>query len=610
MTLVSIGQGILSFESVYNRYENAATEFGGKHLEAKSAITSSRSSRASGDTLWSNDFSDASEWEYNGFQIGTSNTDNTFGVRALDDSLTSAANGFASYFSSNLTEEPTEEFFLKNKTSIDLSEVTGAYVTFDSYYVKWYEDILLAVHSSAGYSDTISYFHEVPRGYGSSNPTNKRFNISKACGDSAVTVEFIFRPSGRGYGWQIDDVAIIEANDNDVEIERYFVDMNGIGIYGGIPRMLTDSVTVTGYVRNNGKNTADKVKMIVALGDEDKEVSRAKTASDTNSLAPGELATISASGDVYGDGFGYYSWLVASEKEGADQDQLNNVFGDVFTTAFTDTTYARASYFYNPVGTSESWGGAGAFKGATYFVYDSTQISSVSVLLDSNTTKNARFVGKVYFVDDTLGRTELYKTDTFQVDSFTENFNGMQFEQVTVGFDVDSNGGWLAPNKRLHELPDTAYPDHYLVGVEMVTAADSSSMSIVSDFYFLHNHTWSSWIYYPAAEKWYYESSTPHIYLNIAAPIYVEEPTDTTSIEEFMFEDAQVYPNPASHQLNIAGLYGADVQIFNILGELVYINAEMSDFEVLDVSTLPRGSYIIKIVSGDMVATKKIVLGN
>lgn len=632
----AFGQGLAQFNATPTNIEEATPHFVKEESRIQlNPLSNSRSAQAAGDTIWSEDFSDTSGWEMNGFQIGTTNPNNLFGVPMLSSTGTSADNGFASYFEGDVV--PEDEVYIKNSVAIDLSDFEAANLSFNSYYVHWwYNEMLVAVHNSAGYSDTTAVHTDIQPGYGSANPENIVINISKACGDAEVTIEFIFRTAPYGaYGWQFDDLAIIQALDKDLVVDDYNINMNGIGVYGGVPSSLVDSIVVFTEVSNNGAETLEGVKTKLSVFDGDDNLKTSfETTHDTLNLAKGDFSVVSASDKLYAESNAIYSLLVSASSSTGDQDQTNNVLSDAWSYGITDSSYERASYLYGPEGTAASWGdttlrddeNSGAFQGATYFLYDSAEISSISMLLDSaGTSPDAKLVGKIYYVDGNLNRTEMYATDTFSIDTPLINFFGLTFQSITKSFNKGDKDGWLAPNKRAHEVADTMSPDHYIVGVELTNPVTTSSMAFISDRHPAHNYVFSSWVYVPGTNaSWYYESSVPHIYLNVGEVreqdvVEDNDTTDTTDSTDTVdssssindiFNTLEMYPNPAQDVLNITGFPNADVQVFNVIGALVMERRQVSDRVSLDVAALPKGNYIVKIVSDKGVATKKVVLGN
>lgn len=86
-------------------------------------------------------------------------------------------------------------------------------------------------------------------------------------------------------------------------------------------------------------------------------------------------------------------------------------------------------------------------------------------------------------------------------------------------------------------------------------------------------------------------------------------------LEEGLFTDFSVYPNPATSQLNIkyAGMNGSNItfELVNMVGNKVYskkLESKSADLK-LDISTLPRGVYFYILKSDGKVSTsKKLVI--
>ncbi|MFO8086423.1 MAG: T9SS type A sorting domain-containing protein [Bacteroidales bacterium] len=74
--------------------------------------------------------------------------------------------------------------------------------------------------------------------------------------------------------------------------------------------------------------------------------------------------------------------------------------------------------------------------------------------------------------------------------------------------------------------------------------------------------------------------------------------------------EMSIYPNPATDQVNITieDYNNATVEVYNLLGEVVK-SAQVTDENTqLDVANLNNGTYIVRVMNGDNVATKKVVI--
>ena len=77
----------------------------------------------------------------------------------------------------------------------------------------------------------------------------------------------------------------------------------------------------------------------------------------------------------------------------------------------------------------------------------------------------------------------------------------------------------------------------------------------------------------------------------------------TEKVAEITETEISVYPNPASHTLNIKGLNGQSYEVFNITGQSVI---KSSDKEALDLLPLQNGTYILRTTQGQMIRFNKI----
>lgn len=68
-----------------------------------------------------------------------------------------------------------------------------------------------------------------------------------------------------------------------------------------------------------------------------------------------------------------------------------------------------------------------------------------------------------------------------------------------------------------------------------------------------------------------------------------------------------VYPNPATTVLNINNAENAMVEIYNVLGQVLYTKNNISIQQEIEVSSLNSGTYFVKITNGNAVKTSKFV---
>ena len=88
--------------------------------------------------------------------------------------------------------------------------------------------------------------------------------------------------------------------------------------------------------------------------------------------------------------------------------------------------------------------------------------------------------------------------------------------------------------------------------------------------------------------------------------------TCTFSIAENSLNNFKVYPNPVENQLNLSwsSIDFSDemnIQIFNLNGEKVFEQSNDQKSSEINVSQLSSGVYLLKIISGEKSAVRRIV---
>lgn len=93
---------------------------------------------------------------------------------------------------------------------------------------------------------------------------------------------------------------------------------------------------------------------------------------------------------------------------------------------------------------------------------------------------------------------------------------------------------------------------------------------------------------------------------NMFGTITVEE---ILSVDDKFALNLNVYPNPASDLLNVTSLFQLDgYSIYSVSGQLVSKGDLSGNVETLDVASLLPGVYFVRLISGDLSHTTKIVI--
>ena len=117
-----------------------------------------------------------------------------------------------------------------------------------------------------------------------------------------------------------------------------------------------------------------------------------------------------------------------------------------------------------------------------------------------------------------------------------------------------------------------------------------------------------------------FTASTSKIIIYVRAPLAVDSSnevffdnislvaTATASTEDIFAANFSVYPNPATNLINISSVKSIEkAEIFSIIGKRVVSTTSLKNNKI-DVSSLAKGVYILKLVSGDVVGTRKIII--
>jgi hypothetical protein len=85
--------------------------------------------------------------------------------------------------------------------------------------------------------------------------------------------------------------------------------------------------------------------------------------------------------------------------------------------------------------------------------------------------------------------------------------------------------------------------------------------------------------------------------------------TSSVGLSDVVNATTSIYPNPTSSVLTINAASVIDnVEIFNVLGQIVYTKNVMLNNAEINVSDLQTGNYLVKVTTKEGVATKKIVV--
>ena len=169
-------------------------------------------------------------------------------------------------------------------------------------------------------------------------------------------------------------------------------------------------------------------------------------------------------------------------------------------------------------------------------------------------------------------------------DSFAKKFTGEDWFELTIeGFNGISSTGEVRVM-----LADSSNPVPNIL--ETWQTVDLSSLGDVTKLTFTLN----------SSDTGDFGMNTPSFFAldNIVFNI-------TTSSHDLSKINLAVYPNPATNKVNIPnGIESLD--IYSITGNLVF--TELNPLNLIDVSSLTKGIYLVKAISGNSISTTRLII--
>ena len=80
------------------------------------------------------------------------------------------------------------------------------------------------------------------------------------------------------------------------------------------------------------------------------------------------------------------------------------------------------------------------------------------------------------------------------------------------------------------------------------------------------------------------------------------------SVTDIALENIRLYPNPASTILNISNAENADIEIYNLLGQLIVTKNNLDRDDQIEVASLKTGTYLVKISKDNAIKVEKLVI--
>jgi len=479
-------------------------------------------------------------------------------------------------------------------------------IQFESFYRKWNnEECYLVVSTtnddwpdltpSTDISNMPNVFHVWP-GMAQqeviSNPTLVRINITgAAAGHEQVWIRFHWTGT-YGYSWFVDDVALIEQPENDIEVRYSFLSHTGTGEeYGRIPaNQLNDFMWMGSEFYNFGYGTQTGVKLEMEVFNESNEVVFGAVFNEPSipteeavsmedfvnipALAPGlyrSVATVTSAEETEGPFFGNNTHL----RNFSVNEQYYSIDGlGIHPEGYQAVGSIGSNSFED--------GEDGLMVMAYYELIEELDVYGIEFLTTTNSTELGCAV-IVSLHDSTDIRNQTVTNAIWQGDIYDLTEQDIENGFTRILFPSVQNLG----------------PGGYYAAVELFSANGESHIRILNDLS-VPQPALASMIYIPDDQ----------VYTNgnaIAVRLITDQTLSIT--ESRALSGVNVFPNPTNGVLNISlpSAVRHSVEVFDLMGRnagtsVLYGNG------IIDMTGMVPGVYMVRVSNADAFTVKRVVV--
>jgi hypothetical protein len=575
-----------STRNVVNKYKNVS------EVPAKAVLSEEK-----GITLWSNDFSTASDWAMSNAGASgspahtmgdwTITTDlNAAPVSALKPAaFTTGSNGYAIINSDAAGSGQTQNANIYTTGSINLSANQYVSLVFSQTHRRFQETTYVLVSNDNGVTwNEIEVNANMTTNTNSTNPQTVQVNISTYAGNQS-NVKIGFKYVGAyDWFWAVDDVKITATDDYDLTLTGYYWGVEGAWgarlPYYKTPLAQVANIKFGGIVENIGAVTQSDVTFAGAIA----AAGYAGT-SAMGVVAPNGIDTLDATVDFTpGATASNYTFVGTVTSGATDAAPANNTnAGVAFATnnfIFQRDNGTLASGSYNQ--------GLGFEVGNIYDITADADVYSVDVVIHPNANPGAEMYAVIYSIDATTGEF-VYEAASANHTISAADLNAEVNLPLTTAFSMTASTPYLVV---VGSYGDGGATDDLVVGTAGVSEAQTS--------YYLDGNE--------NVGTWYYTTSTPMVRLNFENNLGLNEDAQVA---------LNVYPNPATDNANVSfNLNAASdvaVSVVDLSGKVVATSAVANATAgahtiAINTAALAAGVYTVNFTANNTIVTKRFVI--
>jgi len=605
------------------RPATVSTDLGSVYDFSNKTSNNQFTAKAGGDVLWSEDFSDGTDWTLN--NNGQTGADFGWALVTSTRSWAAPNYGIAKQINSTSGGQFLDVVNGKYNNANPTSAINVTYtatspaitianpnvtVSFQQYGAEFNDSQIMQV-STDGTTFVKAYSNDdVKTSYNGSNPSaiypnpdNVLVNLGTLGLDPTATtlyIRFVWTsrfPSESspmawlGFGWMIDDINVLENYANDLKVGDPIVSSAGIR-YSIIPSAQAQTVGAFNALINNGSGDLANAKSIVTITTPDG--SNADTlAANLNPIPAYAADTIGHEVQLATEGTYTVSNFNATA-DGTDEQPANNASPYTYSFQYGGDIYALDLGAQNQEGYDYEQDNAEFHIGNVFDMYADADLTGIDVYLYASgnltSTPGTEIFGTIRNYDNDY--TAIQSTPTFEISA-------------------DQNNKWttLVFDEPVHLTANTTY--FATVGTYGSGADPNTSNDLVVGFSG-QSLRGTSLAYYGSQQDWFIAGSggTPMVRMNFTPGL-----VSTKNLSESV--KVNIYPNPAKDvavvDYNTAFDGDVTISVVDMSGRTVYnktfANQAKGNNKVeLNVNDFNAGVYTVVIAANSSRVTKKLVV--
>ncbi|MBM3184913.1 MAG: T9SS type A sorting domain-containing protein [Bacteroidetes bacterium] len=573
----------ICLSNVYGQLPTKSIETKQKYVSFDSSVKPAKNPVPKGVVIWSNDFSNSTDWTYDNtsdpfLDWTITNNADTIPVTTLSPAVfTTVNNGYAFIDSDAQGTNGTQNANMTFTGMIDCSAYSNVSIVFEQSYRTYLDTRIIRISNDGGtsWTDFVVTDGTEPTAQNTPNPDVYSINISSvAGGNDSVKVQINYQGNW-GWYWAIDDMKIIETDEYDLKLQKTLFGTDGpFGArlqYYQIPNNQVAPINFGGILKNIGVQDISDAGFTADITGTYNGV-----AGPINLLAETTDTVWCSNTFTPNSTNSNYSIAVAATTSSTEPDVTNNSLPNI-SISVNDYIYARDN---GQILGGISNSGQGYEVGHIYDIFQSATLYGIDAVLNSSSEPGSEIFAKLYSIDPTTGDFVFVEESSPYV--ITQADLGQKIS-LPLGspINLNENEAYLAMIG--------SYGDGGATN-DLVTASSGSTTPQTTFYYDYTDQTW------------YYTTSNVMVRMNFDPILSINEIENAFGLS--------VYPNPANEVINVSlnKSTNATISVVDVAGKVVKTASIDGLTSSINATDLTNGVYYVTITDGTSVATEIVVI--